>query len=413
VLQSDQKLRHLPFFEEVAGLEADSAEERAATAGLVTLRLVDAWLDGALWFKEDDWSVPNVHKAIRAMDKGTTMRGMLLRIVDVVRARKPDIHAVVTTLMAYAQALEYDAKWLLAGDVYQTLLAHLHPIEDSEASIAAHLRLATCYRSLMQVEHAVEAFASAARIGHAAGDMVGVLRARIGEAQIAWLRGNLPHAETLLDETIAQTKGNEDLRAVRSRALQDRSAVAILSGQYELGIRLAYDALAHPASSMERDRILNNIASAFTHLGVYSAARDAYLVLSATSQEQYMRWTATLNLIDVSSLTGAEVLFEQLRREMLVQDLPPQLATEFELIQGSGFLRFGKGELARDHLNRAAALAAEFGLNQILFEAEAAMSSLNAPTPPHRVSAEMPLEVEEVASAIRELRHSVAEPGKA
>jgi len=123
-----------------------------------------------------------------------------------------------------------------------------------------------------------------------------------------------------------------------------------------------------------------------------------------------MRWTASLNLLDVASLTGAEVLFEQLRREMLGQDLPPQLATGFELIQGTGFLRFGKGELARHHLERAAALAAEFGLNQVLFETEAALASLNAPTPPHRVSAEIPLGVEEVASAISELRHSVAYP---
>ena len=52
-------------------------------------------------------------------------------------------------------------------------------------------------------------------------------------------------------------------------------------------------------------------------------------------------------------------------------------------------------------------LAAEHGLNQYLFEAEEALLQLDTPTPPRRVSAEVSLDVKEVASALRELRQQV------
>ena len=405
MLDSDLKLRHLPFFEEIAGLEAESAECRAATAGLVTLRLVDSWLESGLSLKEDSWSVPHVRKAIREMDEGTPLRSMLLRVVDALRSRKPDIHAVVAQLMAYGQVLEYDAHWLLAGDVYQTLLAHLHPIEDSEASIAAHIRLGMCYRNRHLLEEAASAYSAASNIASTVNDLDGVLRARIGEASLARLRGNLPEADAILVEAVARATG-PDLREVRAKALGERSGVAVLGGQFELGIRLAYDALVQIQSPTDRDRILNNIAVAFTHLGVYSAAQDAYLVLSATAQEQYMRWAATLNLLDVSSRIGSETLFENYRQQLTGEPLPPHLSTAFELSLGNGYKRFGSTDKARTHLERAAAIASEHALNQYLIEAAEALDSLKTPTPPRQVSAKIPLDLEEVASVIRGMRES-------
>jgi len=313
---------------------------------------------------------------------------------------------VVTPLMAYGQALEFEAKWTLAADVYQSVLAHLHPVEDSDASIAAHLRLGSCYRSLNLIDDAVESFASASEIANAVGDIVGILRARIGEAKIATLRGNLPEAAAILDETISRATTAE-LRDVRSRALHDRSGVAIMSKNYELAVRLAYEALNHSQSPTERDRILGDIAGAFFYLGVYSAARDAYLVLSATAQEQYIRWTATLNLLEIASETGAEMLFEQHRRQLADLHLPPLLAAGFEVNVGKGYQRFGNFAKARLHLERAMVLAGEHGLNQFLFEAEEVLFQLDTPKLPRRVTAKPGLDVDEVAGAIRQMRESV------
>jgi tetratricopeptide (TPR) repeat protein len=406
-LESENKLRHLPFFEEVASHAEGDPQWRSAMAGLVTLRLVDAWLeDGPAVTTDDGWGFRGVSSAIEDVDEGTPIRSILGRVVDALKERKPDIHVVVTPLMAYGQSLEYDAKWTLAADVYQTVLAHLHPVEDSDASIAAHLRLGSCYRNLHRIDDAVEAFASASEIANAVGDFVGILRARIGEAKIATVRGNLPEAATILDDTIARAT-SADLRDVRSRALHDRSGVATLGGQYELAIRLAYEALGHSTSPTERDRILGDIAGAFFYLGVFSAARDAYLVLSVTAQEQYTCWAATLNLLEIAAQTGAEMLFEQHRRQLADQHLPPFLATGFEVNVGKGYQHFGNFAKARLHLEHAMAMAGEHGLNQFLFEAEEALFELETPKPPRRVAGELSLDVDEVASAIRELRESV------
>jgi tetratricopeptide (TPR) repeat protein len=311
--------------------------------------------------------------------------------------------------MAYGQSLEYDAKWTLAADVYHSVLAHLHPVEDSDASIAAHLRLGSCYKNLQLIDAAKEAYSSASEIANAVGDIVGVLRARIGEGEIAWFRGNLPEAAAILDDTVAKATGAE-LRDVRSRALHDRSSVAALSGQYELAIRLAYQALGDSQSPSERDRILNNIAGSFMQLGVLSAARDAYLVLSATAQEQYMRWTATLNLLELSSHSNAEMHFEHYRRQLLGQTLPPYLATAFELTLGTGYQRFGDLPKAQLHLKRAIAMAGEHGINQFLFEAEEALYQLEMQSPPRKVQKEIALDLQEVASAIKNLKESVGVP---
>jgi tetratricopeptide (TPR) repeat protein len=407
VFASRHNLRHQPFFEEIASRDEADPQWRAATAGLVVLRLVDAWLeDGPAVSTDDGWSVRSVRTAIEEIDQGTPIRSLLGRVVDALQQRKPDIHVVVTPLMAYGQTLEYDAKWLLAADVYQSVLAHLHPLDDSDASIAAHLRLGSCYRNVNKVAEAGQAFASASEIASAVGDMVGVLRARIGEARIATLRGNLPQAETILDETISRAVGM-DLRDVRSRALHERSGVAALSGQYELAIRLAYEALDQTQTPSERDHILSDIAAAFSFLGVFSAAQDAYLVLSATAQAQYTRWVATLNLLDIAARTGSEVLFEHYRRQLITVDLPPYLATGLQLQLGTGYQQFGEYGKARQHLQRAMAMAQEFGLNQFLFEAEEALLQLETTKPPVRVQTTLSLDVEEVANAIRALRESV------
>jgi tetratricopeptide (TPR) repeat protein len=406
VFESENRLRHLPFFEEIASHDEAHPEWRAASAGLVVLRLVDAWLEeGPELTSDDAWTIRGVRNAIGEVAETTPIRSLLGRVVDALQTRKPDIHVVVTPLMAYAQALEYDAKWVLAADVYHSVLAHLHPVEDGDASVAAHLRLGQCYRYLHRIDDAVAAFTSASEIATAVGDIVGVLRARTGEARIAILKGNWPRAEQLLDETIARAVGS-DLSDVRSRALHDRSEVARKRGEYEFAIRLAYDALAHSESPTEKDRILADIAVAFLDLGVLSAARDAYLVLFATAQEQYLRWAAALNLLEISSLSGEEIFFEQYRRHLNGANLPPLFATAYALNTGLGYHRFGNIEHARAHLQRAMALAEEHGINDFLFQAEEALFALTSPpkTRPNRTA--IPLDLQEVAGAIRHLRET-------
>ena len=48
------------------------------------------------------------------------IRAILTSVVDAMQASKTmDAHEVMPRLMAYARALEYDAQWTLAADVYE------------------------------------------------------------------------------------------------------------------------------------------------------------------------------------------------------------------------------------------------------------------------------------------------------
>lgn len=408
MFESSPKLRHLPFFEEISSVEEDSADYRAATGGLVVLRLLDLWAEEYRAPDDrDEWAIRSVRAAIDEINETSPLRAILGRVVDALQAPTRNFRTIVTPLMAYAKSLEYEAKWHLAADVYQTVLAHTHPIEDSDASIGAHLRLGQCFRVLNEIDRSAKAYECAHEIASVVGDMVGVLRARIGEGRIAMYRGNLPQAEEIFDDTIARAVGPE-LEDVRSSALHGRANVAHLRDDYERAIQFAYEALDLAHIPAEKDRLLGDIAVSFLELGVYSAARDAYLVLSATAQEQYARWVATLNLLEIASVTGMRSLFEYYERQLASRSLPPYLATAFEVNRGLGYRHFGDTETARSHLQRAVALAGTYGFSQYLFEAEEALLQLDVVMPTRPQFLEISLDTQEIARAIREMREGVA-----
>ena len=237
--------------------------------------------------------------------------------------------------------------------------------------------------------------------------MVGMLRARIGEAKGAIARGNMPYAREILDETIDRAD-RHGLGAVKAMALHDRSSVSFLSGEYELAIRLAYDALSGTDSARERDRILGDIASSFFRLGVHSAARDAYLILAATAQEQYTRWLATLNLMEVAAVDGDELLFEQYRRSVDVRLLPAQLEVLYWLQGGKSYEQFGKLNDARAFLEKALSFAEEQEFYQFVFEADAALRGLGS-TQRRRVPSSVLFdeEVETIATRLSAQRQEI------
>jgi tetratricopeptide (TPR) repeat protein len=406
VLESDRTLRHVAFFEELAALDESDAEWRSVTAGLVVLRLVDAWMEeGPHVVAADAWGLRAVRVAIEEVAEGSPLRTLLGSVVDAMEdSAVSDMSAVAPRLLAYGRALEYEARYVLAAEVYRAVIAHTHPVEESDIATAAHLQLGACLRTSGNLNAAAGAYEVAGRIAQATDDMVGVLRARIGDAKIALARGNLPRAERLLEETIADST-RHDLADVRSMALHDRAAVAFYRGDYEQTIRFAYEAMNTATSPRERDRILNDLATAFMQLGVRTAARDAYLVLTVTAQEQWTRWVATINLMDISSRDGSETLFERYRRELGEASLPPVLAAEYHMHAGDGYQRLGRSDIACGHLERALAVAKEHQFNQVIFYVEEALQrATTAATTPRLVEAPASPQVQEIADAIRRMR---------
>ena len=408
MFDSFERVRHLPFFTELASLEEDDPSWRAVSAGLVFLRLVDAWIeDGPAVVSADGWGVRSVEACLEEVPVQMTARTVLLSALDsLTTARRGDMHAVAPRLLAYARLLDLEAKWELAADVYETVIAHTDPAHDSDDAITAHLRLSYCRRQLGEFDTAEHIAVQAGRIAQAADDLVGSLHARIAEAKVSIARGNYPRAETMLDDTIRLAEV-ADLRQFRANALQERAAVAQLKGEYEYAIRLGYEALDTLADDRQRDRMLGDIAGAFYSLGVRSAARDAYTLLSVTAQEQYVRWISTINLMEIAADDGSLPLFERHRRHLEGVMLPPAIRSQFLLHAGIGMAQLGDAAGARQQFGEAIAFAESHGFNHVVFEAEAKMSCLT--DIPRAVVAEglLPASLKMIARELRQRRPGV------
>jgi len=402
-------LRHLAFFEELARLDESDPSWRSVSAGLVTMRLADSWLAGDVRGGADAWAISAVRTAIDEVPNTTPIRRILRAVVDSIAASPiAEAHALSPRLMAYGQALEYDAKWSLAADVYQTIIAHSSPVDDADLVVAAFLQLAFCQRTVGDLDSAAAAYEQASRVALAAGDMIGVLRGRLGDAKLAMARGNLPRAELILEETIERAKSS-GLDDVHARALTDRAFVAGSRNQHERAIRYSYDALELSKSQRDRDRILANIATGFRYLGLLDVARDAYIVLAATAQEQYIRWMSELNLMELAAAQGVELEFDKYRRDLEAADFTPQLRVTYLLHVGRGYNALGDASVAIPYLERAIELASKHQLNQLMFEAEEALADAKrreTRPEPQRV-ARVDSSVQIVIDAIHEMKATV------
>lgn len=405
---SQPKLHHLPFFEALSRLEEGSAEWRLTSAGFVTLRLFDAWVaEGPSVVAADAWGLRAVREAIEATEPGHSARAILSSIVDAMEsAGMVRVPLVAPRLLAYARALQFDGRWELAADVHRTVIAHAHPVDESDIVIAANMQLGSCLKPLAAWDDAAAAYARAACVAAISGDIVNVLRARIHEASLLIDRGNLPVAQSLLDETIRESSAN-DLKEVKALATHARAEVAIKRGDFEGAIAMAYEALEGLTAPAARDRVLSDIAVAFYELGMRASARDAYLILAATAQEQYSRWVALINLMECAAADGREPVFEQYRRELASAPMPATLACHYHYYVGQGYRLFGHTEQAEACLKRSIELAEKHHINEVLFKAEQSLEGLRdggvviiAQAQPFQPS----VEVERVAGAVREMR---------
>jgi tetratricopeptide (TPR) repeat protein len=355
-------------------MDETDASWRSVSAGLVTMRLVDNWVDERASERVDSWGVSAVREAIAEIAETQPVRRMLSSIVDfIVSSPDADFHSLCPRLMAYGETLQYDAKWSLAADIYQTIVANAHPAEEADIVVSALIQAGFCLRTLGEFDLATAAYAHASQVALAAGDLIGVLRGRLGDARIAIARGNMPYAESIVDDAIVSAEAN-GLVDMKARALGDRAQIAGLRGHHDLAIRYSYEALKISPAPRDRDRTLSNIATGFRFLGLADVARDAYLVLAATAQEQYVRWMAELNLMELAATQGMELHFDKYRRDLESAEFTPLLRVTYLLHVGRGYHALGNSEAGISYLERAVELASQYALNQLMFEAEAALS---------------------------------------
>jgi tetratricopeptide (TPR) repeat protein len=399
-------IEHLAYYDALGRMSETDADWPVLNAGLQVLLLVDAWLDrGTSAARASAYGIAAVRSAIDGVPTTVMARRILSRIVDAGdQASEPDAPHIAQHLMAYGRSLDYDGGYALAVDVYQTLLRHVPSSLDADIAIDAQMRLGYCLRVQDDWSGAEAAYGHAHSIAFARGDIAKALHARIGDASVAFSRGNLPAAESMLDEIIVEAS-HPELTDIRSMALHDRATVAILRGQYDHAARLAYGALKLTRSLTARDRILADLANAFAQLGVLDAARDAYIVLASTAQEHYVRWLAMINLLEVSAFQGNEAVFEDYRVDLSGERLPSVLRAQAYYYTAVGYHAFGKHAAAVRALEQATELAETHHYNRLLFQVEELTAAVKrGADATRRAARSAPTELQDVSAAVSEMR---------
>ena len=369
-------MRHAPYIELLGRLDDNAPEWRPTVAGLAVLRFVDWRLEHEDLRTAADWdAVETIRGALPGLADGSQVRAALLSVLERASGANVNRIEVAQSLMQYGRALNLSGRWKLAAGVFEMVDNIVKAGFQPSLVVQANISRGAALRRLGDWEASADAYARAAHIAHAAADTAGELQVEVGRANTHIARGNLPAAESLLDSVVEKARA-PGARAVLGMALHSRCTVAHQRGLFADAVRLGYDALEASTDPTSRDAILADIAAAFAGMGMYDAARDSYLIVAVTSQSQWVRWQATVNLLELAAIDGQEQAFDDYARQLENAALDARLRAYYLLFLGIGQESFGRINEAEISLAKAREFSAQNQLHQIEHDAFTAIAAL-------------------------------------
>jgi len=400
-------IRHQVYFDTLGSMQEDSASWCAVFAGLSVLRLVDAYTDTGSSIDPANWAqLHSVRAAIEQIGEGDTVRGALTCVLEEVTNRRAIDEAVCRSLLVYGRALDHGAAWGLAIDVFSTVAKLTRPEKNAKLAVEAHVAVGGSARRNGDWDTSARAYSQAAFIADTLGDRRGVLTVQVGIANTYMAKGNLPQAQTILDDVVVQAR-DQYLPEVQAIALHSRSSLALRRGEKAEAVQLAHEALSLTTNPASRDTVLEDLAVAFSEIGMRDAARDTHLILASTAQLKWVRWQATINLMELASYDEMQDAFNSYAAELRKAPLGPWLKSHFLLFLGEGLGRFERYEAAEQAFEETIAYAGANQIHAVTFKAEAEIVEARARS--HRAQTapvfdSIPAEVLAAAHSISELR---------
>lgn len=395
-------IRHQVYFDTLGSMKEDSASWRSVFAGLSVLRLVDTYADPASPTNPAGWAqLHSVRTAIEEMAEGDAMGGVLTAVLEELTNRNAIDDTVRISLLSYGRALDYEANWGLATDVFSTVAKLTRPEKNARLAVEANVLAGGAARRNGEWETSARAYSQAAYIADTLGDRPGMLTVQVGIANTYFAKGNLPQAQSILDDVIVQAR-DQEFPEIQGMALHSRAAIAQRRGEHAEGLKLAHEALHLTKRPAERDQVLEDIAGLFTELGLHGSARDTHMILTASAQTKLVRWTATLNLMELASLDGMESAFDAYAKELANAPLGPWVQSHYLLFLGEGLTRFGRIDEAENVFHEAISFAEANQVHQVVFKAQGALSTVRS-VPRTSVPFAAPTQwtAEEVAPVVR------------
>ncbi len=397
-------IRHVPFFATLSQTPSDGPEWRSGFAGLAVLRLIDAFrTDSASAAQTEAATIESARRAVSLIHDGDPARAILVRALNLLEAQKSLSANIGQELLKYGRALDLEGRWALAADVFQTISESFTAPECAELVIEASTALGAAARNTGDWASSDRGYAKAQHMADKIGNQVLSLTVRVGVAGSYMVHGNLPAAESELDEVLTEARSH-NLQQVEAIAMHAQASVAHSRGDYQRAVHLAYNSLELTTNKTARDRILGDIAAAYAGLGMKDVARDGYSIVALISPHQWVRWQATLNLMELAIADGDERGFDDSVAQMQKATLDPRLHTYYLYFTGLGLRRFGRPN-AEQVLESARDFASQHQLHQLAHEIEQSIES--GEVVPHG-SESSPLEpteeLQRVAEALMHLR---------
>jgi len=403
-------IRHQVYFDTLGSLREDSPSWRAVFAGLSVMRLVDSFADNSASIDPANWAqLHSVRSAVEDVSAGDPIRGVLSSVLEETIARGTIDEVVCRSLLAYGRALDYEASWSLATDVFQTVAKVARPEKNAKLAVEANIAVGGSARRNGDWEASARAYSQAAYIADTMGDRQGVLTVQVGIANTYMAKGNLPQAQSILNDVITQA-ADLHLEEVQGVALHSASALATRRGDYAESVRLAHSALGVTRNPASRDNVLADLAAAFASLGMRDASRDANLLLAATAQTKLVRWQATINLMELAAGDNMEQAFDEYAMELRREPMGTYLKSHFLLFLGEGLEKFGRYEASVEVLTEAKEFAEQNQIFEVAFKADEVLHAVRSRARRHVVApsfADVSHDVLAAAYDISELRKAV------
>ena len=403
-------IRHHAFFEALGSINEHDEAWQPTLAGLAVLRLLEFTAEGHSQDVSEDWAAHRTARdAVSALPETNPVRAILMRILDCLDKVAGVSEDIGREMLAFGRSLDLEGRWLLATDVFQTVERQFSSREYPHLVIESCTALGAVARHAPDWDVSSRAFAQAQHLADAIGDQAASLAVDVGIANSHRIRGNLQAAEMELESILAAARAR-GFSNVEALALHSLASVAHSRGKYQQAVHLAYMSLEMTMNGAARDRILADIAAAYAGLGVRETARDGYLIVAVTSPHQWVRWQATVNLMELAIGSGDEGQFDAYASQLEAAPLDARLRAYFLFYLALGGRRFGRAG-SDEQLRAAELFASQHELHQIAFEIEAALEKPLVETQETAPSAEPTLggegyseELERIAEVLSHLR---------
>lgn len=371
--QPSDLLYHLPFLDRARAERehAHDMDSRVALAGYLVARLADRWLDRAEGAEELEgvtWQMHSTRKYVGELRANCPEVAHLDGILDAMGDAPSRRDAAVRLgLSAYAYYLEQEGRLEEGLDVLGLAARAAGDVVPADY-VRFALTAARLNRLLARWDDALRAYSEGETAAAVAGDPSATLTARLGRANVARGRGDLPSALTQVQAVLADAL-TAGLRDVISNAYLDLGLVYEKQNRPLEGLQAVYQAFRHTEDEVQRTRVLGDLGVKLHQVGACAAARLAFTLALQGNASFAVAMNARIELMDLEGSAGNRLGFERYRRavESEAARLLPSMSVDFQYKLGVCLARFGQSPQAQAAWAEGMRLAEQHGLNEWYF----------------------------------------------